>query len=723
MPVNPALAQDAGLPEQRLVDDVTPAEKRPLETTVRGTLSMARQLRQSAEAVTVVEFRTEQKQSADLAEVLSRSPGIVVRRAGGLGSAASLSLSGMSDEQLRFFVDGVPLEVAGYGPQWSDIPVSLVERVELYRGVVPIRLGADALGGTVNIVTGSERRTGVSVTQQVGSFGTQRLSITGQYHNPQNGIGLNALAFRDTATNDYLMRVDVADESGRLTTTPVRRFHDAYRAAGAAVEVGWHDRPWAKQLSLRLFASRIDKELQHNLVASVPYGEVTTATTTYGLTARYLYAPSSTLQLGASANAARRLIDFRDAAQWVYAWSGERLRQRAVSGEIEGKPTDQTTWQDSLWARVSVNFTPHSRHVLRAVFTQDYAARSGDERMQLDAAARDPLNARRRRASLVSGLEYELRIAGNHGQPMPNHRPGKVDALLHNALFVKHYAYHVESEETLPGDIYRPLTQQAQRLGLGDSLRLQLRAGLALKASYEYATRLPSPDEVFGNGVLVLPNLRLQPETSHNTNLTVSAESRSETVGNLTLELNGFLRVSDQLIVLLGNDRFFSHQNIANTRAWGAESAFAWSAPGKWLTLDASATVQDIRNQSKAGPTAAFRGDRVPNRPWLFGSISGRLRWNDVLLAGDAIEPFFYSRYVHPFFRGWESLGVEQYKQVVPGSLSHTVGVSWSSVIFNAPTTVTAEIQNLANAPLFDAFGVQRPGRAFFLKLSVALER
>ncbi len=710
------LAQDAGLPEQPSASESSQAERKPLETTVRGPPSMTKQLRRSAEAVTVVELRAEQKQSADLGEVLARSPGLVVRRSGGLGSTASLSLSGMSDEQLRFFIDGVPLELAGYGPQWSDVPVSLVERVELYQGVVPIRLGADALGGAVNIATNSEHRTGIGVSYQLGSFGTQRLSITGQYYDRGNGTWLKALAFRDAATNDYLMKVDVADDSGRLTTTSVRRFHDAYHANGGAIELGWHNRPWVKHLSLRLFGSRTDKDLQHNLVATVPYGEVTTATTAYGLTARYLYSPTSALELGATANATRRSIDFRDAGQWVYDWTGQRLRQRAVSGEIQGKPSDQTIWQDSLWARLSLDFTPHAAHLLRAVLTPDYAARNGDERLQLDPAARDPLSARRRRASLVSGLEYELRIAQGN-------RQAKAEALVQNTMFVKHYAYHAESEETLPGDLFRPLTQQAQRVGFGDAVRLRLGPWLAVKASYEYATRLPSPDEVFGNGVLILPNLRLQPETSHNTNVTVHTESRNETIGSLTLEVNGFLRASEQLIVLLGNDRFFSHQNIANARALGAESAFAWSAPDKWLTLEASATVQDIRNESKAGPTAGFFGDRVPNRPWLFGSLSGRLRKNDVLLAGDAVEPFFYSRYVHPFFRGWESLGLEQYKQVVPGSLSHTAGVSWTGHIFSTRVTAAAEVQNLTDAPLYDTFGVQRPGRSFFFKLTAALER
>jgi len=38
------------------------------------------------------------------------------------------------------------------------------------------------------------------------------------------------------------------------------------------------------------------------------------------------------------------------------------------------------------------------------------------------------------------------------------------------------------------------------------------------KISYEYATRLPRPDELFGNGVLVDSYASLKPEQSHNLN-------------------------------------------------------------------------------------------------------------------------------------------------------------------------------------------------------------
>jgi hypothetical protein len=70
-----------------------------------------------------------------------------VRRDGGLGSIARFPLNRLYDNQERFFLDAVPLEIAGYPFGFANVPVNVIKRVEVFRGVVPIRFGADALGG------------------------------------------------------------------------------------------------------------------------------------------------------------------------------------------------------------------------------------------------------------------------------------------------------------------------------------------------------------------------------------------------------------------------------------------------------------------------------------------------------------------------------------------------------------------------------------------------
>jgi outer membrane cobalamin receptor len=128
-------------------------EANELETfVIVGVQDEAAVLEQSAAAVDVIDLKADQKLTADLSEVLSREPGISIRRMGGLGSRERFSLNGLRDEQIRFFIDGIPLEMSPYTFGISSIPINLVQRADIYHGVVPIELGADALGGAVNFI-------------------------------------------------------------------------------------------------------------------------------------------------------------------------------------------------------------------------------------------------------------------------------------------------------------------------------------------------------------------------------------------------------------------------------------------------------------------------------------------------------------------------------------------------------------------------------------------
>lgn len=107
----------------------------------------------SAQAVSVIETTEARQKTGDLGEVLSQSEGVSVRRAGGLGSGMRFSLNGLTDDQIRFFVDDIPLEFSPYSLGLANIPVNLINRLEVYKGVLPVKFGADALGGGVNVVT------------------------------------------------------------------------------------------------------------------------------------------------------------------------------------------------------------------------------------------------------------------------------------------------------------------------------------------------------------------------------------------------------------------------------------------------------------------------------------------------------------------------------------------------------------------------------------------
>lgn len=107
-----------------------------------------------------------------VADVLRLASSVDVRARGVRGIQTDFAVRGATFGQMLVLVDGVRLNDAQSGHHNGDIPVPLdaVERIEVLYGPASSLLGADAFGGTVNVIT---RREAGPATVQVegGSFG------------------------------------------------------------------------------------------------------------------------------------------------------------------------------------------------------------------------------------------------------------------------------------------------------------------------------------------------------------------------------------------------------------------------------------------------------------------------------------------------------------------------------------------------------------------------
>lgn len=690
----------------------------PIAVEVRGRRASP-QLMRSAEAVTVLNLAQARRRSSDLGEVLSRVAGVNIRRYGGLGSEFRLSINGLYDSAIRVFIDSVPIDRV-YAMKIANLPVNLVDNVEVYRGVVPLRFGADALGGAINLVRPKRYETVVQASYLIGSYGQHRATLAGRYRHEPSGFVAGLETFYDRTKNDYHIDVEIPDLSGQPRQARVRRFHDGYEAYGVAAEAGVVDKPWARKLMLRGFTSAYDKEIPHNIVMTVPYGEVRYGERVAGALLSYENTFAERWDLAAVASYSYRQTEFVDKAQWVYNWRGERINMRRFPGEIEQRARDQRTWQHGTFARATLVYRVAPGHELTGSLSPTFATRSGDERIQVDPSARDPLTAERKLFKSVFGLAYTAGLGTLARAPSERAKRRMEHHRFENVLFAKAYVYRVNAEDPLPGNVFVRSSQERNRVGGGDTLRLTLIDDwLLFKGSYEYAIRLPETDEVFGNGVLILANLKLRPELSHNVNAELLVDKRRTAAGDFWVDLNLFARLSKQMIVLLGSDRFYTYQNVYGANSLGLENTVKWTSPGKYLTIDGQVTYTDQRNASRRGTFGSYKGDRIPNRPWLTASWGGYLHFEAVFNRIDSIEPFYQGRFVGDFFRGWESVGKRESKDVVPDQISHDVGLTYAlSPDRGGRVYGTFDIQNVADARLFDSFGVSRPGRAFYFKLT-----
>ncbi len=660
------------------------------------------------EAVTEVDVEQFELEAADLGQILNRQQGITVRRTGGLGSNIRFTLNGLSGNQVRFFVDGVPLELSGLGSGIADVPPSLIGRVAIYRGVVPARLGADALGGAIELRTrGTVLDPELRVSYLVGSFGTHRVSASAALPLNDDGLFVRAFGFFDRTDNDFLSEQRVADfDTGAVEQRRVRRFHDGYEAFGASLVGGWSDHPDFGTLTLRAFVVGGEKEVQQGLSSFTgdAFGEAERSSFTIGGIARFDVPIRESVRVFGAGGVARIQNEFFDVSTCTYSWLGECGPLESTPGEA-GPPTDSTQNTLTLYLRSSVDVELVPGHTLRLSAAPTYTTVGGEERFQrseVGGRQSSSAEADRRLVTAVIGLEYELQAFGD-----------RLDGLV----FGKWYGLDVESEsfDVLEEDV---VELSRSDFGVGTVVQVRLVGSLAIEASYEYALRIPTPVEFFGVPGQIEPNLRLEPEQGHNANVGLRLRPWATWLGTFKSELNAFMRDTDQLIQLATVFEFLQYQNVRAARSIGVESSVGWTSPGRYVSVDGSITYMDFRNTSTSGEDAAFNGDRIPNTPYFFGSTTLRFLFSEIFMDQDQIELAWTSRFVEEFFLSTESIGRPDTKDRVEFQVENSVNVGYRFKVFDQDVAVAFDVQNLTDESLFDFFGIQRPGRGFFFRVA-----
>ncbi|MFW0735865.1 TonB-dependent receptor domain-containing protein [Flavobacterium sp. T12S277] len=684
----------------------TPKEAEKLNDVVVKGVSEKKKKEQSAQAVSVIEMREAKFKTADLGEVLAQTQGISVRRSGGLGSRTNFSMNGLTGNQIRFFLEGIPLEYHGYTFGISTIPVNLIDRVEVYKGVVPIEFGADALGGAVNLIT-PKIKPGFSgsFSAQAGSFGTYRTSLILNNYNEKTGFFIRGSAFYDSSQNNYKVDVDVPDNAGKIKKVTVPRFHDAYKGVGVQLKTGIKDRIWAKELSIEGFYTDYTKEIQHNqLMVGVPYGEVMTYRKAAGsvLTYRNDFSKKFTLDFISGYNYRER--QFTDVSDFVYNWYGERIEGSTgnISGEISEStgPSDTYTWNNDVFSRLKASWKINDQYALSFTSAPTYSKQTGDDRL---INGYDPASAARQMFTWINGADFKIKAFNEK---------------LENVFFAKNYLQKINSEEKIPSNnsVIKE-KNSVNYFGFGNGFRFKFNEQFSTKLTYEYATRLPQTDELFGDGQFIQGNINLKPERSHNVNFELFFKSKANyESSSWQVQTNVFLRkIDNQILFVPSVDRNNIYQNVFAATSKGIEVSGSWTSKDDKLSFHANSTYQHFYNDSNEGIFAAYKGDRVPNQPYFFANGGTNYSFHNIIGKADKLSLFLDVRYVYEFYRSWESASVNPF--VIPSQKTFDFGTTYHNSIKGAKYAITAEIQNLSNEKNYDFFGVQKAGRSFNIKL------
>ena len=460
--------------------------------------SVVQEVNRQAYNVTAIDAKQLYNTTLDLAGALDRVAGIRVRESGGVGSNFNLSLNGFSGNHVRYFIDGIPMDGFGSSFQINNIPINAAERLEVYKGVVPIWLGSDALGGAINIITGDRYRNYVDVSYSYGSFNTHRTVINAAA-TTKNGWTAQISAFQNYSDNNYKVKVDAADiYSGAYAPgVLVPRFHDTYHNETLIANLGVINKRFADKLLLGITLGKNYKEIQTGARMVSVFGGWHRRGNILMPTLKYKKENLvKGLDVTINANYNFGNENNIDTMNVRFDWYGN-MKANGTSGERSRSLYKYKNNNGLATAVFNYRVDDHQAVTLSNVFNT-FDRKGAD---QLNPATTDPP---RKTQKNVLGLGYSYSIDNNWS----------------GSVFGK----YVTQKNVISSARASAATD---KLGYGIAGTYFFTPGFQLKASYELTNRMPEAQELFGDVENQEGNPNLLPERSNNFNLGATFQFRA----------------------------------------------------------------------------------------------------------------------------------------------------------------------------------------------------
>jgi len=691
------------------------------EVTVLGKSETQQAKEQTVRAV-VVDTRAVSTQATTLTDLMNRSTGVRIRQNGGLGGRPEISINGFQGKAIKYFKDGIPLDYMGDGYNIASLPLEALERIEVYKGVLPVSLGADALGGAVNLVSAKRRGSHMHTFYEIGSFNTHRLGVTAAHETKDQKWSYGTELFFNHSDNDYNAFVGVRNpNTANLEYMDMRMFHNAFQHSYGEAYVNIQNRNWADELRLSVAAFALEREQQHPALMTDPYGAILGKQQTVAPSLRYkkklLDGRLSIDQFASYNNLQTRRID---TLMGSYDWYGE-FTPKTTPGESR-LPSLSKIHERQTVLRTNIGYQINSSTSLGFNYIFTDVRRDGE----------DPYGQRLQDTDIdVLSLEstYQKQI---YGLSLDKYW---LDEKLHNQLMGKFYHY---SASGIQNTWFSTGVTEADKRrlsgnywGIAEALRYRLTPSAFIRGSLEYTYRLPEREELFGNNIFVVPNFELNPEKSFNASLGY----QQVIGGRLTVEANGFYRRTKGLILLVPIQApNAQYQNQENVKGFGFDLDLNYHFATHY-TLSGNATWQNLRLFGITDETDRWKNNaRLRNTPYFFANAGIQSNHSAILSQNDNLKVFVHYNFLREFYL--ETIR----KDLEPGGFlglsgqaninsnlriptQHLLNAGFTYKLPSGDVNIGAEIRNMLNKNLYDYYRVQRPGRSFHLKLSYTLAK
>ncbi len=667
-------------------------------------------LKRSAFNAVALDTKALQNSTQNLSEALAQAPGMKIRESGGVGSDMQLMMDGFTGKHIKIFIDGVPQEGVGSSFGLNNIPVNYAERIEVYKGVVPVGFGTDAIGGVINIITKKNRNKWfLDASYSYGSFNTHKSYVNfGQTF--RSGLTYEINVFHNYSDNNYYVDTPVKDfTTGAINKKKiehVKRFHDTYHNEAVIGKIGFVDKKWADRLMFGFTYSHMYKDIQTGVRQEVVFGGKYRKG--YSIMPSLDYRKRDFFVRGLdvvlTANYNKNMTNNVDTSSYEYNWRGE-MRPLRMPGEqsYQNTRSDNNNWNGTLTAnyRIGKAHTFSFNHVINAF------RRSNQSLLNEDSEANAiPKETRKN----ISGLSYRL---------MPTEH-------WNLSVFGKYYNQFIAGPVATSSaqDDYIRTTNSVSAMGYGAAGTYFILKSLQAKLSYEKAYRLPTNEEMFGDEDLETGDISLRPENSDNVNLNLSY---NETFGKHSVYVEGGLiyrntkdYIQRNISDLSGGKYGATYVNHGRVETKGYNISVRYGF-ANWVSVGGNFTQMNVRDNVKTVTSGTNQesltyGARMPNLPYQFANSDVTFYWRNLWKKGNTLSVTYDNLYMHSFPLYSEAVGSES-EFVVPTQFSHNLTLSYG--IQNGRYNISFECRNLTNEKLYDNFSLQKAGRAFYGKVRV----
>lgn len=670
------------------------------EATVTAHAEATR-LKYAPQALTLLSSRQIDGSASSLNEVLGRVAGVTIRSMGGVGSSSRISVRGLEGKRMGLYIDGTSAGQISNFVSLDDIPTDMIERVELYKGIVPYRFGGTAMGGAVNVVLKDYPPRYLDASYEVGSYNTHRANSVFKRSFADLGLELGLGGLFVASDNDYEMTLH------NLNDLRVRRGNDAFRKAvlGGSIK---ETKLWFDELKSEFILTSTRQGIQgidwdyrsaHNHASSF--------LVSLEAKRKNFFVEGLDFEFSTAYNIGR--YGLCDTARVRHAWDGRTYPTLSPLGGETGPFASDGHHRSHDWiGKLNLEYTLRPDHALNLnLYGTGTWQQPHNELM--DRSLGYPGNFDSRLTALTTGLSYEAFF---------------FDRRLQTAVTAKHFL--IGSRAKMLHNFYlrdiKTIHINRSEWGANFAACYRITPLWTVKGSVASEVRIPTSEELLGNSFNILPSPDLLPERNKSVNAGVlyrrsfSDDRVWEAEFNVYMsELTDMVRFTPDLLPTMAR-----YTNFGQVRTMGIEAEIKADVT-RWCYLYANGTWQDLRDRRRTFPNSKAPNPtydlRIPNIPYLMANFGGELHWADLFGRRQNTRLLLDASYVHRYSYDFE-MGA-YLEKLIPTSLTFDAAIEQSFA--NRRWTLTLKVKNLADRETVSEFNRPLPGRTCSVKLRYLL--